>query len=46
MEQNEIKKSGSGYIRYILEQGSSQIALGQFSDWDTVGRKKETTENK
>ncbi|XP_062309626.1 cation channel sperm-associated protein 3-like [Osmerus eperlanus] len=44
MEQNEVKKSGSGYIRYILEQGSSQIALGQFSDWDTVGRKKETTE--
>ncbi|XP_041749355.1 cation channel sperm-associated protein 3 isoform X1 [Coregonus clupeaformis] len=39
MEQNaEVKESGSGYFRLIIQQGASQIALRRFSDWDAVGR--------
>ncbi|KAK6317568.1 hypothetical protein J4Q44_G00129680 [Coregonus suidteri] len=39
MEQNaEVKESGSGYFRLIIQQGASQIALRRFSDWDADGR--------
>ncbi|KAM9500020.1 cation channel sperm-associated protein 3-like isoform 2-T2 [Salvelinus alpinus] len=39
MEQNaDVKESGSGYFRFIIEKGASQIALRRFSDWDAVGR--------
>ncbi|XP_029527703.2 cation channel sperm-associated protein 3 isoform X1 [Oncorhynchus nerka] len=39
MEQNaDVKESGSGYFRFIIQKGASQIALRRFSDWDAVGR--------
>eukprot|EP00063_Salmo_salar_P078901 XP_014053736.1 PREDICTED: cation channel sperm-associated protein 3 isoform X1 [Salmo salar] len=39
MEQNEdVKESGSGYFRFIIQKGANQIALRRLSDWDAVGR--------
>ncbi|XP_036845445.1 cation channel sperm-associated protein 3 [Oncorhynchus mykiss] len=39
MELNaDVKESGSGYFRFIIQKGASQIALRRFSDWDAVGR--------
>ncbi|XP_055797550.1 cation channel sperm-associated protein 3-like isoform X1 [Salvelinus fontinalis] len=43
MEKNaDVKESGSGYFRFIIEKGANQTALRRFSDRDAVGRSAAT----